>query len=162
MDPVSATDAPDVVIHRAPGGWRVGDDEVPDLTSAMVLAELLAPHVTAGGPRAASTEAAGEAARLRVTVAQLEYALTARVRVERAIGVLAERHRLSAVDAFGLLRGVARASGRRVSELAGLVVDSVTNPLLRLPDELARPRQQRARGLSPRHVRAGEDVEPRV
>ena len=180
MDPVAATDAPDLVIHRTAGGWRVGDDEVPDLTSAMVLAELLAPQVTADGPRvdeaagadkaagpdqaAGLDEAAGadEAARLRVTVAQLEYALSARVRVERAIGVLAERHRLSAVDAFGLLRGVARASGRRGGELAGLVVDSVTNPLLSLPDELARPRQSRARGLSPRHIRAGEDVEPRA
>jgi len=41
---------------------------------------------------AAGTDEADEAARLAVTVAQLEHALTARVRVEQAIGVLAERH----------------------------------------------------------------------
>jgi ANTAR domain-containing protein len=160
-----------LVIRRTAGGWQVGEHEVPDLTSAMVLADLFAPELAEGGPadgaqvdRARAEGPVGrgdEVARLRVTVAQLEYALAARVRVEQAIGVLAERHRLSPSEAFGLLRGVARANGRRVSELAGLVVDSVTNPLQMLPDELARPRQPRARGLSPRHIRAGEDVKPR-
>jgi ANTAR domain len=160
-----------LVIRRTAGGWQVGEHEVPDLTSAMVLADLLASELAEGGPadgaqvdRARAEGPAGrgdEVARLRVTVAQLEYALAARVRVEQAIGVLAERHRLSPSEAFGLLRGVARANGRRVTELAGLVVDSVTNPLQMLPDELARPRQPRARGLSPRHIRAGEDVKPR-
>jgi hypothetical protein len=159
-----------LTIRRTAGGWQVGEHEVPDLTSAMVLADLLALELAEDGPadgaqvdRArAEGPAVDEVARLRVTVAQLEYALAARVRVEQAIGVLAERHRLSPSEAFGLLRGVARANGRRVTELAGLVVDSVSNPLQILPDELARPpRQPRARGLSPRHIRAGEDVKPR-
>jgi hypothetical protein len=159
-----------LVIRRTAGGWQVGEHEVPDLTSAMVLADLLAPELAEGPADGAQVDRAraegptgrgDEVARLRVTVAQLEYALAARVRVEQAIGVLAERHRLSPSEAFGLLRGVARANGRRVTELAGLVVDSVTNPLQMLPDELARPpRQPRARGLSPRHIRAGEDVKP--
>jgi hypothetical protein len=87
-----------------------------------------------------------EAARLAVTVAQLEHALAARVRVEQAIGVLAERHRLRPREAFDLLRKASRARGARVTELAQEVVESTANPLLRLPDELSRaapePRQR--------------------
>ena len=73
-----------------------------------------------------------------MTVAQLEHALAARVRVEQAIGVLAERHRLRPRQAFDLLRSVARSAGQRVIELAENVVDSASNPLLPLPEELAR------------------------
>jgi hypothetical protein len=87
-----------------------------------------------------------EAARLAVTVAQLEHALAARVRVEQAIGVLAERHRLRPREAFDLLRKASRSRGTRVTELAQDVVASTANPLLRLPDELSRatpePRQR--------------------
>lgn len=87
-----------------------------------------------------------EAARLAVTVAQLEHALAARVRVEQAIGVLAERHRLRPREAFDLLRKASRARGARVTELAQDVVGSTANPLLQLPDELSRaapePRQR--------------------
>ena len=72
-------------------------------------------------------------------MAQLEHALTVRVRVEQAIGVLAERHRLRPRQAFELLRSAARSRGRRVLEVAGEVVDSASNPLLRLPEELAKP-----------------------
>jgi hypothetical protein len=147
------------VIRRTATGWRVGEEELPELVSAMVLADLLAPELAAGAGPVSGSDVDDEAARLRVTVAQLEYALAARVRVERAIGVLAERHRVPAQEAFGLLRQVARVNGRRVSDLAGLVVDSVTNPLLQLPEELARTqRQPRTRGLSPRHIRAGSDT----
>jgi hypothetical protein len=92
-----------------------------------------------------STEA-GEAQRLAVTVAQLEHALTARVRVEQAIGVLAERHRLRPREAFDLLRKASRSRGTRVTDLAQDVVASTANPLLQLPDELSRvapePRQR--------------------
>ena len=46
-----ATDGPtvpmDAVARRTPTGWRVGDEEVPDLTSAMVLADLLAAELSA-------------------------------------------------------------------------------------------------------------------
>src|SRR5262249_53235282 len=80
-----------------------------------------------------------DARQLQETVAQLEHALTVRVRVEQAIGVLAERHRLRPRQAFELLRSAARSRGRRVLEVAGEVVDSASNPLLRLPEELAKP-----------------------
>jgi hypothetical protein len=150
-----------IVVRRSEQGWRVGDEQAADLTSAMVLADLLAADLgapaglPAGPPRAGAVSEADEAARLAVTVAQLEHALAARVRVEQAIGVLAERHRLRPRKAFDLLRGVARSGGRRVLEVAELVVDSASNPLLPLPEALARPQlPARSRGRSPRHARA--------
>ena len=145
------------VARRTATGWRVGDEEVSDLTSAMVLADLLAADLPGPGtpPAPAATAPSGDeppdARRLEQTVAQLEHALTARVRVEQAIGVLAERHRLRPRQAFELLRSVARAQGRRVLEMATEVVDSATNPLLRIPEELAKPPMPRRRS----RVRAG-------
>jgi hypothetical protein len=94
--------------------------------------------------------------RLKRTIAQLEHALATRVRIEQAIGVLAERHRLAPRQAFDLLRQVARSSGSRVHDLAGEVVASATNPLLLLPAELARPPlQPHARGRSRRSREPG-------
>jgi hypothetical protein len=148
--------AGELVVRRSGQGWQVGGEEVGDLTSAMVLADLLADDLGVAGeaPRA-EPASQDEAARLAVTVAQLEHALTARVRVEQAIGVLAERHRLPPREAFDLLRSVARADGRKVTELAGIVVDSASNALLPLPPALARqPTSARQRGPSPRHARA--------
>jgi hypothetical protein len=148
--------AGELVVRRSGQGWRVGGEEADDLTSAMVLADLLAGDLgVAGEAPQAEPASQDEAARLAVTVAQLEHALTARVRVERAIGVLAERHRLGPREAFDLLRSAARADGQKVTELAGIVVDSASNPLLPLPATLARqPGAARQRGLSPRHARA--------
>ena len=147
--------AGELVVRRSGQGWQVGGEEVGDLTSAMVLADLLASDLGVAGeaPRA-EPASQDEAARLAVTVAQLEHALTARVRVEQAIGVLAERHRLRPREAFDLLRSVARAEGRKVTELAGTVVESVSNALLPLPPALARQPAARQRGPSPRHARA--------
>lgn len=157
------------VARRTPTGWRVGEEEVSDLTSAMVLADLLAADLPAEGPPTPGGPAApgGQPAQaeptdkeqLQETVAQLEHALTVRVRVEQAIGVLAERHRLRPRQAFELLRSAARARGRRVLEVAGEVVDSATNPLLRIPEELAKPPAAR-RGRVPRRHRPGESSGP--
>src|SRR5271154_2596090 len=159
-----AGDAPSepVVVRRSGQGWRVGPEETTDLTSAMVLADLLAadlgsptvpPAGPPTGPRAVSE--ADEAARLAVTVAQLEHALVARVRVEQAIGVLAERHRLRPRQALDLLRNVARARRDKVTDIAEVGVASASNPLLALPEELARKQlAPRMRGRSPRHARA--------
>jgi hypothetical protein len=194
--PDSAGRHEDVVVRKAERGWVVGDENVSDLTSAMVLADLFAadqaaaddtalmeavdergaargaggtapapsappappaPRANDSGPQripaisgapgiANKSAEVGEAARLAVTVAQLEHALASRVRVEQAIGVLAERHRLRPREAFDLLRKASRSRGARVTELAQDVVASTANPLLRLPDELSRstpePRQR--------------------
>ena len=163
--PISGPISGPVVVRRSGQGWQVGAEETADLTSAMVLADLLAadlgsPAAPPSGPLVAPPDEAGEAARLAVTVAQLEHALSARVRVEQAIGVLAERHRLRPRQAFDLLRNVARSRGQKVIEIAEAVVDSTSNPLLPLPEELARKQlAPRKRGRSPRHAhRSGENV----
>jgi ANTAR domain len=135
--------AEDAVVRRTKDGWRVGSEEVPDLTCAMILADLLAaengmPTTSPGKPPVPS--AASETGRLRATVGQLEHALITRIRVEQAIGVLAERHRIKPRQAFEQLRDAARSRGRKVIDIAGDVVASATNPLLQLPDELSRPR----------------------
>jgi hypothetical protein len=144
-DAVSAEVPGDAVVRRTKDGWRVGGDEVSDLTSAMVLADILAAEQ--GGPDGQSVrkppvveQPNGEAGKLRATVAQLEHALQARVRVEQAIGVLAERHRIKPRQAFEQLRAAARNRGRKVIDIASDVVASASNPLLQLPEELSRPR----------------------
>jgi ANTAR domain len=161
--PYRREDAP--VARRTPTGWRVGDEEVSDLTSAMVLADLLAAELPAEGPPTPGSQAASgrrdeaeqpDARQLQETVAQLEHALTVRVRVEQAIGVLAERHRLRPRQAFELLRSAARSRGRRVLEVAGEVVDSASNPLLRLPEELAKPPAIRRSRRMPRRPHTDE------
>ena len=190
----------DVVVRKAEHGWVVGGEEVSDLTSAMVLADLFAADQAAyeegrtagsgsaevggggasvGKPRAAgpprppaptrpemvvrgnprfvpkSELEADEASRLAVTVTQLEYALASRVRVEQAIGVLAERHRLRPRDAFDLLRSAARSRGQRITELSEDVVASTANALLRLPEELTRAVPVKHRGRSIRRGHRG-------
>ena len=176
MSENGADERADVVVRKAKSGWVVGEENVSDLTSAMVLADLFAAdHADGGDPGPLPPENAGNAAspppkanepaprpatfvrnesteaeRLAVTVTQLEHALASRVRVEQAIGILAERHRLRPREAFDLLRKASRSRGCRVTELAHDVVESAANPLLLLPDELARrapePRQ-RARSV---------------
>jgi hypothetical protein len=134
----------DAVVRRTKDGWRVGSDELPDLTCAMILADLLAAETGMTVDRPAKPSPDGgqtsETGRLRATVGQLEHALLTRIRVEQAIGVLAERHRIKPRQAFEQLRAAARSRGRKVIDIAGDVVASATNPLLQLPDELSRPR----------------------
>jgi len=200
-----ADTGPFQAVERTPSGWRVGAEELPDLTSAMVLADILNAELTADeqaeldatgasappppAPPAGQQDAAGrnpgliagaqppaapardhpaeprgrrasrrgahragprgmpadraETEQLKQTVAQLERALTVRVRVEQAIGILAERHRIRPRQAFELLRSASRARGQRIMETASQVIASATNPLLRLPDELAKPSMPR-------------------
>jgi transcriptional regulator with GAF, ATPase, and Fis domain len=54
---------------------------------------------------------------------QLQTALNSRIIIEQAKGVIAERRQLDMDQSFTLLRGTARASNRRLSELARAVVD---------------------------------------
>jgi hypothetical protein len=170
----SATAAPtpgEAVVRRTRDGWRVGDDELPDLTCAMVLADLLAAELPTeiqpavdGAQQPGSRQARAhrelpmeeEAHRLRTTVGQLEHALTARIRIEQAIGVLSERHRIRPRQAFEQLRSAARNRGRRVIDIASDVVASATNPLLQLPEELSRQRSPRHAARNPRRVLRSE------
>lgn len=127
-----------VVIRRLPeGGWAVGDQSTGDLTSAMVLADLLAGDLQTSGRPARSDQPMDEVGQLRLSVKQLEHALAARVVVEQAIGVLTERQHSSPRDAFERLRKVARSRGRKVHDLAKEVVLSANDSAVPLPPELA-------------------------
>jgi AmiR/NasT family two-component response regulator len=64
-----------------------------------------------------------EASSLGEKVEQLESALERRGVIERAKGILMERHSVAEREAFELMRDHARASGRRVIEVAQSVLD---------------------------------------
>ena len=64
-----------------------------------------------------------ETSRLTEQVSQLESALERRGAIERAKGILMERHRVDERQAFELLRRQARKSNRRVVEIATAVAD---------------------------------------
>jgi hypothetical protein len=114
------------------------------LVEAMSLADLVAaelgvtPEPDRQARRAARTGSATpaddpdtdprdeEIAALRRTVGQLEHALAARVSIERAMGVLAERHGTTPREAFEELRRRARSQGRPAHELATEVLDELT------------------------------------
>ena len=125
------------VVRRTGKGWRVGTDADDDLLAAMVLADLLAGDAPASGRPARGADDDTEVERLRIAVSQLEHALAARVTVEQAIGVIAERQHLAPRAAFERLRKAARSRGRKVHDLARLVIASVTDPSAPLPPELA-------------------------
>jgi AmiR/NasT family two-component response regulator len=59
---------------------------------------------------------------------QLRTALESRVVIEQAKGVLAERHLLVPDQAFEIMRGAARADGRRLHDLAEEVVRDTATP----------------------------------
>lgn len=131
-----------VVIRRSAGGWQVdGDGLGPagegDLTSAMVLADLLADELDPQTRPARTDKPLEEIDRLRLSVTQLEHALAARVLVEQAIGVLAERQHHTPRESFERLRKASRARGRKVHDLAREVVLSATDHSVPLPPELA-------------------------
>ncbi|WP_037410140.1 ANTAR domain-containing response regulator [Candidatus Solirubrobacter pratensis] len=64
-----------------------------------------------------------EEARLTEKVEQLQTALERRTVIERAKGVLMERHQIGEIEAFQRLREHARAGGRRVVDVAQSVLD---------------------------------------
>jgi len=127
-----------VVVRRTPEGWQVGSTTEDDLTSAMVLADLLAETERAPARPAKNEHSQlSEVERLQLAVRQLEHALAARVVVEQAIGVIAERQRLSPRSAFERLRKAARSRGKKVHDLARMVIASASDPSVPLPPELA-------------------------
>ena len=140
----------DAAASGGPAG--TGTPAAADAASRPAAADPAAPSDQAG-----DEDSPDEARRLRATVRQLERALAVRIRVEQAIGILAERHRVRPRQAFEQLRAAARGRGQRVIDIAGDVVASATNPLLPLPEELSRPAMApRPRSRSQRRSRGDQ------
>jgi transcriptional regulator with GAF, ATPase, and Fis domain len=66
--------------------------------------------------------------RAEVVAVQLQAALTSRVMIEQAKGVLAERLKISTDDAFQVLRAAARSRNRLLSDLARDVTNGSADP----------------------------------
>jgi response regulator NasT len=106
---------------------QMPDAEVDFLASAAeagisAYAESMDPEAIQGAIEVA-VRRYREAARLSEKVEQLEGALERRGVIERAKGILMERHGVAEREAFELLRDHSRASGRRVVEVAQSVLD---------------------------------------
>jgi hypothetical protein len=78
---------------------------------------------------------------LQTTVAQLQFALEARVTIERAVGMLAERLSVPVYDAFEVIRSAARTSRREVRSLA----DELLEDRARTPPEIVEASVRHAR-----------------
>jgi hypothetical protein len=135
---------PQLRLHRTAIGWEVeqGDGsvlEAEDPIVAMTLADLIAGQVgdlIPGQRPERPTVEQSEGESLRMQIAQLEHALSARVVIEQAIGVVAQRFGLAPREAFDRLRKSARSRGQRVHDLAGILVRSARDPDASLPREL--------------------------
>jgi response regulator NasT len=110
-----------VIAHLRAGG---------DLDIVARAAELgIAAYLDSDEPQAvqATIEVAlrryREAARLTEKVAELQSALERRAIIERAKGVVMERHGIGEREAFTLLRDHARNAGRRVVDVAASVLE---------------------------------------
>lgn len=101
------------VYTDAPWSWT--DDDIAALESfAVVLEELL-------------RQALSAAERHQLAV-QLDSALTNRVVIERAVGVVMGERRTDPVTAFNVIRDRARSERRKVSVIAAELLDAVQSP----------------------------------
>ena len=109
---------------------HVGDGGPSDPDFAQHAAELGVSAYVSGGA-AEDVQSAIEVAlrrhrereALAEKVDELEGALERRARIERAKGILMERHSLDDREAFELLRSHARSSGTRVAAVASAVIE---------------------------------------
>jgi transcriptional regulator with GAF, ATPase, and Fis domain len=115
-------------VHALP--MRLRTDIIGALNLFHTQPGALAPDTVRLGQALADVATIGllqaRAIRHRETLAeQLQTALNSRIVIEQAKGVIAERRHLDMDRAFTLLRGTARTSNRRLSDLARAVVDGV-------------------------------------
>lgn len=94
--------------RRAPGPWAPEDLEVAQLLADMASGYIL---------NATQLEES------RTLATQLQHALSSRIVVEQAKGVIAERHEIAMDEAFELLRTHARRTGTRIHKVCTQIVD---------------------------------------
>jgi ANTAR domain/GAF domain len=100
------------LFHATTGGLGSGE---------LRLAQALADAATIGILQQRTIQ------RTEVVAGQLQSALTSRIIIEQAKGVLAERLKISTDDAFEMLRGAARSRNRLLSDLARDVASGSTD-----------------------------------
>jgi GAF domain-containing protein len=72
----------------------------------------------------------------QILAEQLQKALTSRIMLEQAKGILAERANIEVAAAFNIIRGHARRQGRRLTEVAAQIIDgTLDTATLRRPDQ---------------------------
>ena len=127
---------------RTVGAWGIRldtspDPQVDDVANAAIASRYLSEIASAGITRASTAEL------LQQRIGQLQHALTSRIAIEQAKGVLAERHGITPDRAFDALRRNARNSGRRIHEVADSVLDGDLD--LTGDDRVHRPLDDRPR-----------------
>ncbi len=83
-----------------------------------------------------------------VRVAQLQHALTSRIVVEQAKGMLAERYSLSPEEAYELIRLAARSNGLKVHAVSHSVIDVPRQTPTVILDLFTTPRTSSVRSTS--------------
>ena len=113
-----------------------------EVTGALVLLGGAAPDPAGIGLAAALADAAGagivlagELQRQQNAIAQLQSALTSRIVIEQAKGMLAERWKVTPDEAFDALRRLARTGQRRLADLAVAVIEGRAD----VPTDITRP-----------------------
>lgn len=115
---------------RTVGAWGIRLDTSPEhggerIAAATVGSQYLSNVAATGITRAATVEL------LEERVDQLQHALSSRIAIEQAKGILSERHGLTTDQVFDAVRRYARNNGRRLREVAADVVDGDLDPLSR-------------------------------
>jgi transcriptional regulator with GAF, ATPase, and Fis domain len=95
------------LLRSSPGSMREADQTLVRALAQVATIGLLQQRVVSAS---------------RATSANLQAALTSRVHIEQAKGVIAERHEVDIDTAFQMLRSHARSHQRQLSELAAAVV----------------------------------------
>ena len=122
---------PQFTLQAISGGFRSAN-ALPLRLRSQVVGSLNLFHAGTGGldgPELRMAQALADAATIgivhqrtirrgEVVAGQLQLALTSRIVIEQAKGVLAERLRISPDNAFEVLRGAARSRNRLLSDLA--------------------------------------------
>ena len=96
-------------------------DGLPDATAIMLALAL-------AGAAGAGLAVGAERRRLQAAVGQLQTALTSRVVIEQAKGMLAGRWQVSPDEAFAVLRRHARAARQSLTEVSAEVVSGAIRP----------------------------------